>query len=138
MTLDKHKVCGLTIEDIRQIDESLEQFDAQHVTGSLHHLFQLGIKDERGNVIAGLFASGTAYHIVYVSTLFVEEAYRRQGLGKQLMLALEKSAREKDAKFIRLDTFNWQGQAFYRAIGYEEVGTYAGDDFSEHFFLKRL
>ena len=41
---------------------------------------------------------------------------------------------------IRLDTFDWQGQDFYRALGYETVGQYenAEDGFSEYFFLKRL
>lgn len=39
---------------------------------------------------------------------------------------------------IRLDTFDFQGREFYRALGYEEIGHYenALDSFSESFFLK--
>ena len=41
---------------------------------------------------------------------------------------------------IRLDTFDWQGKAFYEALGYEIIGQYenTADGFSEYFFLKWL
>lgn len=44
------------------------------------------------------------------------------------------------ANVIRLDTFNWQGKDFYITLGYEQVGFYESleDNFSEHFFVKRL
>lgn len=41
---------------------------------------------------------------------------------------------------IRPDTFDWQGRQFYPSAGYEEVGSYMDEreQFSEHFFVKRL
>ena len=59
---------------------------------------------------------------------------------KALMAELEQRARAMGANMIRLDTFDWQGKAFYEALGYEIVGSYENrqDGFSEYFFLKRL
>ena len=99
----------------------------------------MGIQKD-GRLIAGVDAEMTSFRILYVSSLFVDEPYRRQGLGRTLMEALEKKARDLGANMIRLDTFDWQGPQFYESLGYEQVGGYSSeaDGFSEHFFLKRL
>lgn len=130
----------LTVDELKQLDEKLSHYDAQYTTGTFSDLFSIGYVDEDGKVLGGVFATTTVYDIVYVSTLFVEEGFRRQGIGKKLMAELERQAREKGAKMIRLDTFDWQGKSFYQQIGYEEVGYYESEafNFSEHFFLKKL
>lgn len=82
----------------------------------------------------------TAFKILYVSTVFVDEAYRRKGYGKMLIGEMEKKAKALGANTIRLDTFNWQGKDFYEALGYQMVGSYDNNDdgYSEYFFLKRI
>lgn len=130
----------LSVDELKQLDDKLTNYDAQHTKGSLYTMFSIGYVNDDGAVVGGVFATSTVYDIVYVSTLFVDEAFRRQGIGKRLMCELERQAREKGAKMIRLDTFDWQGKSFYQTLGYEEVGCYTSDvfGFSEHFFLKRL
>lgn len=130
----------LTIKELKAVEKQLEMYDAQHVKGDLHEIFQLGCVNDNGEVIAGVFATSTAYNIVYISILWVHQDYRRQGVGRLLIETLEQEARAKGARLIRLDTFDWQGKAFYQALGYEEVGSYVSEEFgfSEHFFLKRL
>lgn len=130
----------LSIDELKQLDEKLLRYDEQHTKGTLHKMFSIGYADVNGAVLGGVFATSTAYDIVYVSTLFVEESFRGQGIGRKLMLELETQAREQGAKMIRLDTFDWQGKVFYQKLGYKEVGSYRSDefDFSEHFFLKEL
>lgn len=134
------KIVELNYEELKQLEESLESYDSQFLPTQNSEIFQLGIKNDKQQVIAGLFATCTAFHIVYVSMLFVDSQYRRQGLGKSLLDELERQARLKNLKLIRLDTFDYQGRDFYKAIGYEEVGSYYDENqnFSEHFFLKRL
>ena len=80
----------------------------------------------------------TAFWIFYVSTVVVDEQHR--GIGTRLMHALEERAAALGADMIRLDTFNWQGVAFYRKLGYEQVGQYRheSDEFVAYFFLKRI
>ncbi len=135
---------GLDIRSINEgqaddIEERLEAFDKNYITYDLPGRIQLGAFND-GKLIAGLDASMTAFKILYLSTLFVDEDYRGQGVGKALLERVEEEALKLGANMIRLDTFNWQGRDFYRSLGYEEVGSYKNDldGFSEHFFLKRL
>lgn len=132
-------VVTLSYKEMKCIEEKLEHYDNQYVPNDQPHVFQFGIK-KNDTVVAGLFASMNAFKIVYVSIVFVEKTYRLKGYGKLLMQTLEKEAKKKGAKYIRLDTFDFQGRLFYKTLGYEEIGQYESRDpvFSEHFFLKRL
>jgi len=91
-------------------------------------------------LIAGLDACITTFKILYVSTVFVDEEYRRKGIGARMVREMEKRATEMGINTIRLDTFDWQGKEFYEALGYQCVGHYnnAEDGYSEFFFLKRI
>ena len=91
-------------------------------------------------MIAGLDACITAFKILYVSTVFVDEEYRRKGVGARMIREMEKRALAMGVNTVRLDTFNWQGKEFYEALDYRCVGQYdnAEDGYSEYFFLKRL
>lgn len=82
----------------------------------------------------------TAFKILYVSTVFVDEKYRRKGYGKALIEEMEKRAKTLGANTVRLDTFSWQGKDFYLAMNYQQVGFYRNDedDYEEYFFLKRI
>ena len=133
------EIIELNEEQIEEIEDKLSAYDQDFIKFKLDGTIQIGIK-ENGKLIAGLDACMTAFKILYVSTVFVEESYRRKGYGSKLMQEMENRARKLGANIIRLDTFNWQGKEFYNAIGYEMVGSYENkfDGYSEHFFLKRL
>ena len=133
------EIIELNEEQIEEIEDKLSAYDQDFIKFKLDGTIQIGIK-ENGKLIAGLDACMTAFKILYVSTVFVEEPYRRKGYGTKLMQEMENRARKLGANIIRLDTFNWQGKDFYEAIGYEMVGSYENklEGYSEHFFLKRL
>ena len=133
------EIIELNEKQIEEIEDKLSAYDNDFIKFKLDGNIHIGIK-ENGKLIAGLDACMTAFKILYVSTVFVEEAYRRKGYGTKLMQEMEKRAKKLGANIIRLDTFNWQGKEFYKAIGYEMVGSYENktEGYSEHFFLKRL
>ena len=132
-------VIDLTEEQVEDIEERLSAFDENHITYKMDGCIRIGIEKD-GKLIAGLDACITAFKILYVSTVFVEEAWRRKGIGAQLIREMEKRASDMGVNTIRLDTFNWQGKEFYEAMGYRCVGQYenAEDGYSEYFFLKRI
>ena len=132
-------VTDLTREEAAAIDEALEQYDAEHIPLRLNGRISIGIRDG-GRLIAGLNAELTCYKILYLGTLFVQEDYRRKGLGKMLITELEGRAKQIGVNLIRVDSFDWQGKDFYLAMGYETAGSYrcAEDGFEEYFFIKRL
>ena len=131
----------ITLNDaqIESLEDMLDAFDAAHIGFRIAGRVAFGLLEE-GRMIAGVDGCMTAFHILYVSMLFVDENHRRMGLGRRLMEAVEQQAKEFGADMIRLDTFDWQGKAFYEALGYEIIGQYenTADGFSEYFFLKRL
>ncbi|MCR5344725.1 MAG: GNAT family N-acetyltransferase [Lachnospiraceae bacterium] len=132
-------IIDLTETQVEDIETRLEEYDENYITYKMDGNIQIGVEDN-GKLIAGLDACITAFKILYVSTVFVDENYRRQGVGKMLIREMEKRALTMGVNTIRLDTFNWQGKDFYEALGYTCVGQYenAEDGYSEYFFLKRI
>ena len=132
-------IIDLTEEQAEDIEERLEDFDESYITYKMDGEIQIGIEDD-GKLVAGLDACITNFKILYVSTVFVDEEYRRKGLGARLMREMEKRAAAMGANMIRLDTYDWQGKEFYETLGYECVGHYDNkeDGFSEYFYLKKL
>lgn len=133
------KLIDLTEEQVDYIENKLDEYDENYIRYRLDGRIQIGIVDD-DKVIAGLDACMTAFKILYVSTVFVDEAYRRKGYGEKLIDEMEARAKALGANTIRLDTFNWQGKEFYEALGYQMVGRYENNDdgYSEYFFLKRI
>ena len=129
----------LTEEQAEEIEERLSAFDEKYITYKMDGSIRIGIEED-GKLIAGLDACITAFRILYVSTVFVDEAYRRKGYGARLIREMEKRAAAMGVNTIRLDTFNWQGKDFYEAMGYTAAGHYenADDGYSEYFFVKRI
>ena len=133
------KIINLNERQLENIEDKLNEFDEKYITYKLDGNIQIGIEED-GRLVAGLDACITAFKILYVSTVFVDEEYRRKGYGKLLMEEMEKRASNIGVNTIRLDTFSWQGKEFYESLNYEIVGSYENDNdgYAEYFFLKRI
>ena len=133
------KLIDLTDAQVEEIEAALDDYDDGHMPQRPEGSISIGIEEE-GRIGAGADGCMTAFHILYVSTVFVEESYRRKGYGRRLMQEVERRAKEMGADTIRLDTFSWQGKEFYEAIGYQVVGHYANenDGYEDFFFLKHI
>ena len=51
--------------------------------------------------------------------VWIDEAWRGQGLGQQLMKRMEAEARERGATWARVTTFDFQARGFYEKLGYQ-------------------
>ena len=133
------EMIDLNEEQVEDIETRLSLFDENYITYKMDGCIQIGIEDD-GRLVAGLDACITAFKILYVSTVFVDQEYRRKGIGARLIREMEKRAAAMGVNTVRLDTFNWQGKEFYEALGYQCVGHYDNDEdgYSEYFFLKRI
>ena len=134
------KIIDLKEKQVEDIESRLEAYDEKYTKHDLDGVVQIGIVNEQDQLIGGLDACITSFNILYVSTLFVDEKYRRKGYGRQMIEEMERRAKKMGVNTIRLDTFDWQGKDFYLALGYEIVGHYENkeDGYSEYFFLKRI
>lgn len=133
------EIIDLSESQVEELENALDAYDKNYITCKVNGTISIGIS-HAGTVVAGLDACMTAFKILYVSTVYVDEKYRRKGYGKALIEEMEKRAKALGANTIRLDTFSWQGKEFYQAMHYEQVGYYKNnvDNYEEYFFRKML
>jgi GNAT superfamily N-acetyltransferase len=77
---------------------------------------------EQDGSLAGGVNGASHWGWLYVRHLFVAEAWRGQGLGRQLMEEAESLARDRSCLGIYLDTFDPGAVAFYERLGYARFG----------------
>jgi len=80
------------------------------------------IVNDEGEIIAGCLAKMYCWNVIYVDILWIDEAYRKQGLGSKLLKEIERIAVEENCTLIHLDTFDFQAKDFYIKHGYEVFG----------------
>ncbi len=60
------------------------------------------------------------YNWLYADVVWVEEEFRRRGIGAKVMKAAEAKAREMKLGGIYLWTETWQAPDFYAKLGYQQ------------------
>lgn len=74
-----------------------------------------------------------AAHRAEVEKLMVSSQARRQGIGRSLMLALERAARQLNKRLLILDTETGSiACSFYEAMGWQLAGTVPGYAYRPH------
>lgn len=75
-----------------------------------------------------------------IKRLWVAHSARGQGLGQQLLSALEDEARKLGMESIHLDTNRslTEAQALYEKNGYVEVSCFNDDPYPDYYFEKKL
>ena len=99
--------------------------------------FAFFIRDENKKIIGG--CNGAILHDwSYVDQLWISESLRGQGYGTQLMTIAEKYAKEKNSRFISVNTYDWEAPYFYKKLGfYVEFERYNFDKDSIFYFLRK-
>lgn len=127
-----------TEEEVRSsgIGRRLRQYNYAFVGEYPEELpIRLNASDGQGNVVGGLRAI-VFLHWLRIEVLFVDESYRKTGVGSSLLLEGERIAREAGAKNAALETFEFQGPGFYAKRGYVETGRIA--NYAGEFYLATL
>lgn len=106
------------------------EFDKQHFV----------IEAERGGRTVGALVGSTNLSWLHVALLAVDPAARRGGVGSSLLARAEEIGRERGCVGAWLDTYDFQGPAYYPRFGYVAFGQI--DDMPpgrvRYFFSKRL
>jgi GNAT superfamily N-acetyltransferase len=108
-------------EDQQQIINSLEdkiyKFNSTILNRNDGSLFSKIIKDEKGNLVAGL-AGWTWAGACEITQLWISEDLRHKGLGTKLLIAAEEEAKSKNCTIILIKTYSFQAPGFYEKNGY--------------------
>lgn len=77
---------------------------------------------------------------IFIDILWIDESYRKQGLGTTLLLAAEQEAKRFGCKYSTLDTIDYQAVDFYLKNHYQCIGEIKNYTFghSKIFFRKDL
>ena len=77
-------------------------------------------RDQAGGIVAGV--SGFTWGgCCYVSYLWVAAALRGEGIGGELLRAVERHARAKRCRLMLLSSHDFQAPTFYARFGFEPV-----------------
>jgi GNAT superfamily N-acetyltransferase len=130
-----------TKADWAVVDDGIVEYNASKVPYTQEQAFEpinRVIRNEAGEVIAGINSMLYCWNCLYVDVLWVKEGFREKGYGSILLNEVEKIAKEKGCKLIHLDTFDFQAKDFYLKHGYEIFGVLE-DCPSEHkrYYMKK-
>jgi GNAT superfamily N-acetyltransferase len=78
------------------------------------------VRDETSRIVAGI-CGNTWGGCLEIRQFWVEEARRKQGLGKNLLAAAEQEARRRGCSHALLMTFSFQAPEFYAKHGFEPI-----------------
>lgn len=93
-----------------------------------------------GELVGGIVIKRN-YQTAHVSQLAVKLDYQGLGVGRQLLQAGEKQAKERGAKTITLTTRSYQAPAFYQKQGYTCFGQLVDVPMvgvTKYYFVKRF
>ena len=79
----------------------------------------LYIEDEQGQLLAGLVAE-TFGNWLEIEYLFVKDDLRGQGIGSQLLQRAESEAKNRNCRYVFVNTYQFQAPAFYQKHEYQE------------------
>ena len=101
--------------------------------------FCLVAENSDGKII-GVITGWAYYNEVHIGDLIVAEGHRRDGLGKQLVAAVEAAYQDRGYDVITLTTFGFQAPEFYIKLGYtiEFIRTHKDPKLSKYFLKKPL
>jgi GNAT superfamily N-acetyltransferase len=117
----------------------LVAFNAKQTGRNDYKPLVLTIEDADKQVIGGLWGR-TSYGWLFVELLFIPEALRGEGFGRNILLRAEREAVSRGCHSVWLDTFQFQARGFYERLGYSCFGELADypEGFSRYFMRKKL
>lgn len=122
-------------ETLDVIDNGLDGYNAKFAPEHFEE-FVLALKLPSGEVKGGIYAMTWA-EMLFIKWFWIDEAYRRQGRGRELMAATEAEGRKRGCRSVYLDTFEFQARPFYEKLGYEIVGTLQYPAGFKRFYLQK-
>ena len=128
-----------TLPDVEAIDQGLDAFNRALPALAQVRFLCCSVRLASGGCIGGAVARSWG-EVCELRQLWVDERWRRGGLGSGLVGRVEAEARARDCRLVQLDTFSFQAPEFYRRLGYTTVWTVAGfpDGIERHYLVKRL
>jgi len=125
--------------DVKFLLDRLYRYNVERTGRDDGQLLAVFLRDETDRIAAGLYG-WTWGGWLKIEYLWVSTEERRQGRGRQLLLAAEAEARKRGCFHATLNTFSFQAPDFYPKFGYRIVGTIEGfpQEYRQYTLVKDL
>ena len=115
-------------KDSERIDELIDEYYFELVSvlegfSKKEELVCKKIVDKEGDIIAGCSGYVFPWGCMYIDDMWVDEKYRRQGLGSVALQAVEREAERKGCHVLWVGTWDFQARPYYEKHGYEVFAT---------------
>jgi ribosomal protein S18 acetylase RimI-like enzyme len=107
-------------EQIARISDAINGWNMQVMGDHDYRPVAIFLRDDDGSILGGV-TGGVWGGWLHVVGLWVDEAFRGRGLGRELLLAAEAEAREAGARHAFLETHSFQAPGLYRRLGYVAI-----------------
>jgi len=126
-------------EDCQEIRTNLRNFNIEQSNGfptEPETSVNLTLKTESGAVVGGI-RSRAFYQCLTIDLLWIDRRIRKMGYGTELVLKVERLAKEGGCISANTSTLSFQAPQFYEKLGYKIVGVFEGyPDGTKKFFLE--
>ncbi len=96
-------------------------------------------RDKNNSIAAGIITR-LYLKAMFVEVFWIDERYRKKGIGSELLKAAEDYAKKAECTFVHLDTFSFQAIGFYEKCGYSVFAVLDDypDDIKRYYLKKYL
>lgn len=109
-----------TETEINYIKNELKKYNDKLVGEDNHKTLSLIIRNNKDEIIGGL-VGGTYWGWLYIDRFWINEKYRNQGLGKNIIKIAEEEAKMRGCKKAQVDTHDFQAFDFYVKQDYKTI-----------------
>ena len=109
------------LEERNRILDPLSAYNEAKAGPGKKKEFAFSVHSETGEFVGGLLGF-THWNHFFVYAVFVDQDFRRAGIGRELMRRAEALALQHGCDAIYLDTFDFQAPGFYEKLGFRVFG----------------
>lgn len=111
----------------------------QEFRNEINKPIEIIARNEQDEIIGGLYGR-SIWGTLEIKTFVVKPEYRNEGIGRKLIIEAEREAKNRNCRFISLDTFSFQAPEFYEKLGFEKIGTETDfpKGFEKYYYRKKI
>jgi len=114
----------MPLAEVNALEEKFTEFNASR-TG-FHDAASIGFELKFDGEIVGGVAGFTWAGFCELRQVWIEEPFRRSGLGTELLNRVVAEARARNCSHVYLATYSFQAPEFYKKFGFETVAVIEG------------
>lgn len=127
----------LVERDIEIYADIARRFDAHNKVHTNWAWGTFSIVRRDGDKVVASARGVTNMGLVELRGVWIDPAWRGNGLGRELVTAVEAEAYDRGCRAASLDTYSWQALEFYLKLGYREFGRLPYPNGTERIYLRK-